>query len=734
MSRLKVFPPVQIVYPNDRQMFTAEAVPPPALWHAVLNSGDIKSDFSLEVDAAQSQVAGNGGHALQSGLGIVEITVDNQCLPTSTNTLSLVGFTNDVNGFRYVFSIAIAATTVKVFDENNTEIYTESYSTVSGDVYRMEMAAGFRLYRKTGNAAFVLKFSRVNLGTTVIYPMIYACNLTEDTVTGPSRIPQPRLIGDWQLANSASLVWTVSHGSLTTASGIQTEYFAGTIPGKYTLGAALESAADAGAVQTAVATVEIPPLQILGEILVTARPGEQIRFKTNYDAAQTKLVTWSVVSGPGSFTQDEFTAGTAPGISVVRATASVNGLSADITVNVPAVISNASNYTAAKVSEQIDFDVNFQAMPTFVSAGFSASGTGNITPGLPPGIQAGDVLLLFVQSGNQTVSTPSGWSVMADSPQGTGTPGGATACAISVFWKRAAVVEAAPTVTDPGDHALGQILAFRGCISSGNPWDVTSGDVLASQSTSVSIPGDTTTVANCLVVLVVANQTDTVTPQTSGYANANLANLTERTDVNTTAGTGAGFAVVTGEKAAAGAYAATTATLANASTQARMSIALKPGTTTWSASIGSINSTSGIWDAPSLFGQTARIVATNGTYTITQEIPVLEAFPLVGPTAPITVDHNKTVLISTAEDRTRTSRVKDKGGLAFQSREVAYRNEQVSELEQALACWERSFPGVRVIFDDKIRNKRIVAYFDSNLRYEADAACGIDVSFRIREA
>jgi hypothetical protein len=727
MSRLRIFPPVIELFPNDRQLFTGEAEPPPALWRSVLNSGDIKSDFSLEVDAGQSQVAGNGAHELRSGIGSVEITIDNQCLPTSTNTLGLVGFINDVNGFLYVYSLNIAAGTVKVFNENNTEIYTESYSTVSGDVYRLELAAGFRFYRND-----VLKHSRVNLGTTVIYPMIYACNLTENTVTAPSRIPAPRLIGEWKLANTSSLVWTVSHGSLTTASGIQTEYFGGTTPGQYTLGLALESAADAGAVQTATAVVDIPPLKIVGETSVKAQPGEKLRFKTNYDKAQTKLVIWSVVSGPGSFTEDEFTAGTAPGISIVRATASVNGLSADITVDVQAVVTNANGYTAAKAGEQIDFNINFAAIPFFVSVGLAASGTGAITPGLAPGIQAGDILLIPVQTGNQTVSNPSGYGQTGDSPQGTGTGGAPTACALTMLWKRAVVVEAAPSIADPGDHALAQMLAIRGCVATGNPWDVTSGDVLASQSTSVSIPGDTTTVANCLVVVAVANQTDTTTPQTSGYANANLANLTERIDVNTTAGTGAGIAVATGEKAAAGAYAATTATLAAASTQARISVTLKPALPTWSASIGSIDSSTGVWTAPSLAGQTARISVTNGTFTVILEVPVLESFPFSDVSLPVSWDRNLTALTGISEDR--SNRITREKAPAHDSYQVKLTARTLTDCNAIDAFFDTHGFGKLFILEDAVRGVRKVGWFDSPIRHEARDECDIDLAFQFLEA
>jgi len=736
VSRLQIFPPIITLYPNDRQLFTAQAVPPPAMWGGITDGGDIGNDFALFVDAAGSQTAGFGAHVLRSGIGILEITVDDQCRPTTTGRLTINGYIVDIAGTGYFYGLHVDASSIEVRDENNTQIYTEAYSTVSGDVYRIEFNAGFRLYRNG-----VLKHSRVGLGTTVGYPMAYQCAINEPVATDPARVPAPRLIGDWRLGTIQAfnaffgglIVWTApSHGSITTTGpGIQTEYYGGTTPGTYTLTGWIEQASDAGFNQRALATIIIPPLLALGPTAIALQPGQKIRFKTNYDAAQSALIVWSALQGEGSFTQGEYTAGANAKRSIVRATASVNSQVSDIAVTVPVVISNASNYTAAKPSEQIDFDHNIPAIPWYVGAGPKIEGTGNVAPLLPDNRQLNDILLLFVETANETVATPSGWSVMADSPQGTGTAGGAASTRLDVFWKRVVGTEVAPTITDPGDHVIAQILCFRGCIDSGNPWDVTSGDVAAGASTSVSIPGDTTTTANCLVVLAVANATDTAVAQTSGYTNANLANLTELVDVNTTQGNGGGFAVITGEKAAAGAYTTTTATLATSSVQGRISIALKPATITWTASIGSINSSSGIWTAPSLAGQTALIKVSDGTTSKTIEFPVLDVFPLTDPSAPISVDHNKTVLISTSEDNKRTSRIK---GGTFQTREVAFRNKQVSELESTITFWDANHPGTRFILDDKIRNKRIVAYFDSNLRWEADASCAIDITFRIREA
>jgi hypothetical protein len=215
-------------------------------------------------------------------------------------------------------------------------------------------------------------------------------------------------------------------------------------------------------------------------------------------------------------------------------------------------------------------------IPTFVSAGAASGGTGNSTPGLPAGWQEGDLFILLVQSENQTGSAPSGWTAIADSPQGTGTAGNAASTAIEAYWAYAYFNNVAPTVTDRGDHTYSVILCFRNTDLSSNPFDVTSGGVETPADTSLSITGDTTTVNNCLIVAVAAHDIDTNTSnQFSSWSNTDLSNLLVAFDGATNQGDGGGIGVVYGGKATAGAYGATTATVAS-SLKAFMTFAIKP--------------------------------------------------------------------------------------------------------------------------------------------------------------
>jgi hypothetical protein len=121
------------------------------------------------------------------------------------------------------------------------------------------------------------------------------------------------------------------------------------------------------------------------------------------------------------------------------------------------------------------------------------------------------------------------------------------------------------------------MIAIRGAAASGDPWNVTAGGVEATSDTSASIPGATTTVDNTLVVVAVSGSLPdaTSTAVFSGWANANLTSLTERTDNGDKSNNGGALGVATGVKATAGAIGNTTVTHSAAAVKGMMSIAIK---------------------------------------------------------------------------------------------------------------------------------------------------------------
>lgn len=194
-----------------------------------------------------------------------------------------------------------------------------------------------------------------------------------------------------------------------------------------------------------------------------------------------------------------------------------------------------------------------------------------------PTHQALDIGLLFIETANQAIATPSGWTAVTNGSQGVGTAGSATATRLQVFWRRAAgSSETLAGVSIAGDHVIGQILTVRGCIATGNPIDVSAGDASTdADTTAVSIPGATTTVPATLLVTAVSNQVDSATFFSLAAVNPN-ASMIPRGGGQSAAGNGGGFNVHVAALANAGTYGATTLTLVVASRQGRVSLALKP--------------------------------------------------------------------------------------------------------------------------------------------------------------
>lgn len=220
------------------------------------------------------------------------------------------------------------------------------------------------------------------------------------------------------------------------------------------------------------------------------------------------------------------------------------------------------------------FMVNWRDLtsaPTFVAAGnFRSAGSQDTIP-LPAGIEQGDLLMIFVETANEAVTTISGWTAL--SPQGTGTAGAAGSTRLSIQWKVAGISESAPTLADPGDHFAAQMLAFRG-VNPDSPIHASSSAVLSSPDSAVSFPNLTTTVDHALVLAAMSYGMD----DNGAHVGSWSGGLTERADQGTQLGNGGGIAVATVEKASAGVFGVQTASLgAFSSNQGLYTIALEPG-------------------------------------------------------------------------------------------------------------------------------------------------------------
>ncbi len=516
----EIFPQSVTLYPADTQYLTFRAAPPPVLWDgttncAITSAGKLTRTTSGDYGATIVQ-------RVHYGIAAVEWTFDSDMLPTGAGYLEFQLFGVGTTVATNAFFVKVQPGTTTVRNQVPTTLDTITRTVASGDVYKLEIAGQiFRLYI---NGTLETEY---DIGTPTEYP--YRANAFGygAMASATPAIAAPILTGQWDILPTDSAfenLWTPTGGTLSDSTDIwQPLFTAGDSPGVYTQTCTVEDSKASGVTyQTATSTVIIPPLSILGETAVTLQPGETVTFKTNYDNAQTRLVTWAVVSGGGSFSNGAYTAPTAPATPIVKATSGDQFVLVRITVPAMMTIrtSASEDVTAAKLGEVLTLSTNI------------ASGTIN-----------------------------------------------------------------------------------------------------------------------------------------------------------------------------------------------------------WTASVGTLSASTGstvTWTAPNQSQLVGLIKATNGTYTVTAEIPVLKEFPYA-PNRPLKWERRKTVLISRAEDRSRSARVKDANNEPFESYELTFQNRNLTELAAVEAFWDDHHPQKRFIFTDSHRSQRRVVYFDSDISDQADAYCSTTYSFRAVE-
>lgn len=120
----------------------------------------------------------------------------------------------------------------------------------------------------------------------------------------------------------------------------------------------------------------------------------------------------------------------------------------------------------------------FIGAPLFVGAGTlgSTETTTTMTPGYPAGISANDILFMFIGlrdgSGNATISSVSGgWTLVEEMPYMTGSDETS-----ALYWKRATGSESGTETVTLSEvltfgNGVAQIVAYRGCVTSGTPYE-----------------------------------------------------------------------------------------------------------------------------------------------------------------------------------------------------------------------------------------------------------------------
>jgi hypothetical protein len=281
-------------------------------------------------------------------------------------------------------------------------------------------------------------------------------------------------------------------------------------------------------------------------------------------------------------------------------------------------------------------------VPAFVASGVEASGVDDITPALPAGWAAGHLFLLAVETANQAVSAPAGWTETTNSPQSTGTAGGTSATRLHVFQRIAQSGDTAPTVADSGDHQIAWITAFSG-IDATTPVLTSAGSVLSSAGQTGTATGFTTTVADCLIVMIGTHAEDLADDAACVVANANLTSVTVRKTFNSTAGNGGCLVVATGIRAAAGAIGSTTFEWSNdadgqpiSNVQAMLVLALQETVSTptqvWAVANGNSNA-GATWNGGVIPTSTQDVFANGFTVTVNSSTEWKSANTIAGNTA-----------------------------------------------------------------------------------------------------
>lgn len=222
------------------------------------------------------------------------------------------------------------------------------------------------------------------------------------------------------------------------------------------------------------------------------------------------------------------------------------------------------------------------AAPTRGTLGTAVKGAAVALTPVSPATANNEIEVLLCADANETLvfTDQSGFAQFTHSPQGQGTVAGTSSSGLKAFWRRATGPGMpSPVIAAPASHRVARIITILGCITTGNPFDVDNGDTTSGATTNITIPGALTSVAECLVLAIVADHVDSATNKVSGgtFTNADLDSLSQWDFTRGNAvGNGSGFAFATGIKTGSGTYGNTTATGTQTLHQSRMSIAFKP--------------------------------------------------------------------------------------------------------------------------------------------------------------
>ena len=392
----EIFPQSVTLYPQDVQTFTLRTSAPPVLFSSFAHNV-IQADGTVDIDTGNSDSGLVVPSALEGVAGI-RWAFDPDMLPTSTGDVFFLLTGSGSHSLR----VRVQPTSTVVTDENNNTLDTISRTVASGDVYYLEVAGNIlRLYI---NGVLETEYTAV---TSVRYPLRARVDTNPPFVSGAPHLTAPTLIGIWgaDLASTVDADWTLapsSGGTFNDSTDVWSTIFTvGAKPGVYELTAQVGGTAN----QETTATVIVEPLSILGETTITLDPGEVVTFRTNYDNAQNRLVTWSVVSGGGSFTNGQYTAPTAPASPIVKAVYGDQEARINITIlAVMTITVSGANVEAATPGEVLTLTTNMAGTVNWTASVGSLSAPSGSTVTWTAPNQSGLEALITATNGTYTVT------------------------------------------------------------------------------------------------------------------------------------------------------------------------------------------------------------------------------------------------------------------------------------------------------------------------------------------
>ncbi len=324
MSSFEIVPNSITVLPGDKQALRLRVTSLAPLWQGLTNA-TVNAARELTPTNPTLNFGGYSGHLLTSGSGSVTYPLTAGSIPPAGGFSG--GNIQDIDVSVYIgWLLDGTAGTLAFYNEIGT-IFSMAYVPVVGDTITLEASGS--IWRGYLNGVEKASYTPA---TGIDYPCFWTASMNAPLPASPL-IPPPIMVGEWTSLVIAN--WdTPAHGNLATATGDVNEYRNGTVPGTYQIKARYAGSA----LQEAVAEVVIPPLMLAMPSAISARPSERIELLTNYDKAQTALVTWTALDG-GTLNGNEYFAPTPPGNYRLRA--AVGQQRVLTTITVPVVIQPA---------------------------------------------------------------------------------------------------------------------------------------------------------------------------------------------------------------------------------------------------------------------------------------------------------------------------------------------------------------------------------------------------------